>query len=303
MPLSRRGTAAIGCAVAALTLSTLDAAGAGPGKAQCVAANESAQDLRRDGKLHQARIQLATCLSTSCPRPVREDCAQQLAELEAAMPTVVFVVHDPAGDDVSAVRVSVDGAPLADQPDGDAVALDPGEHRFELEAAGFRSTHVTVVLREGEKKRRLAITLERLASAPAASEPTDAPASEATPAPRSREATTGTPGAAQRTTGLVLGAVGLAAGLAGGVFGILAKTTYDRSVSECSVAPCSSRAANDRKAAFGQATVSDVAFVAGGALVATGLVLYITAPHGTSKMGLGPSAFEHGWGVSLRGAW
>ncbi|MBV9945784.1 MAG: hypothetical protein JOZ69_02945, partial [Myxococcales bacterium] len=49
----------------------LAAGPAKPTKQQCVGANESAQDLRRSGKLHEARTNLATCLSTTCPRLVR----------------------------------------------------------------------------------------------------------------------------------------------------------------------------------------------------------------------------------------
>jgi hypothetical protein len=299
--MSQRRAALTSCAFTVLAVAALDAPAASPSKAQCVAANESAQDLRRDGRLHEARGHLATCLSTSCPRPVREDCAQRLADVEAAMPTAVFVVKDASGNDVGEVRVTVDGAPLAQTAAGEAVAMDPGEHRFAFEAPGFRATETTVVLREGEKKRRLMVSLEPIsqASEPPATE-TAAPA-VVSAAPS--EAANGRPGAAMRTTGLVLGAAGVAAGIAGGIFGVLAKTTYDRSASECPAAPCSVQSSDDRKTAFGQATTSDVAFAAAGVLVAAGVVLYVTAPHGASKVGLRPSAFEHGWGASLGGTW
>ena len=48
-------------------------------------ADDAAQDLRLEGKLQAAREQLLICTSPSCPRAVREDCAQRLEELNAAM--------------------------------------------------------------------------------------------------------------------------------------------------------------------------------------------------------------------------
>jgi hypothetical protein len=288
------------CTFALLVVAASDAAGESPGKVECVSANESAQDLRRAGKLHDARTHLATCLSTSCPRPVREDCAQQLADVEAAIPTVVFVVKDASGNDVGEVRVTVDGAPLKSTSAGEAHGMDPGEHRFQFESAGFRTAETTVVLREGEKKRRLLVSLEPLSNGPEAPA-TDAGPSVSTSAPAHKAAAA--PVGVQRTVGLALGGAGLAAGIAGGILGILAKTTYDRSGPECSATHCSAQGSRDRQAAFGQATAADVAFVAGGALFGAGLVLYLTAPDSTSKVGLGPSAFEHGWGAGLRGSW
>src|ERR1700682_5135359 len=90
----------------ALTFATSSALAAKPTKKECAAANEAAQDLRSAGRLRDARASLAVCTAASCPGPIREDCAQRLKDVEAAIPTVVFVAKDAAGNDLGAVRVT-----------------------------------------------------------------------------------------------------------------------------------------------------------------------------------------------------
>src|SRR5579863_2417832 len=124
----RRGIPAT--VIALVPLCTALAAAGEPSKQECVTANESAQDLRRLSQLRAARTQLARCVSASCPGPVREDCAQRLTEVDLAMPTLVLVAKDKAGNDLSSVLVTMDGLPFADSLDGSAVQVDPGEHRF-----------------------------------------------------------------------------------------------------------------------------------------------------------------------------
>jgi hypothetical protein len=132
-----------------------------PTKQECVAANDRAQDLRQAGKLRAARQELAVCIATACPGPVREDCAQRLSELDAAQPKLVFSAKDAAGNDLDAVRVTVDGAPFADRLDGAALDADPGEHTFRFETADGAWTEKTLVVSEGEKRRMVPVVLRR----------------------------------------------------------------------------------------------------------------------------------------------
>ena len=81
-------------------------------KAQCVEADDRAQSLRREGKLAEVRAQLAICADPVCPGLVRDDCSQRLDELERVQPSVVFEAKDDAGNDLTAVKVTVDGSPL-----------------------------------------------------------------------------------------------------------------------------------------------------------------------------------------------
>jgi hypothetical protein len=123
-------------------------------KDQCIDANTKAQSLRRSGKLVATRAQLAICADPHCPAMVRDDCTQRLDDLERIQPTIVFDAKDGAGNDLSDVRVSMDGKPLVGRLDGTAVAVDPGPHAFTFEVSGQPSVTKGFVLKEGEKLRR-----------------------------------------------------------------------------------------------------------------------------------------------------
>jgi hypothetical protein len=123
-------------------------------KDQCVDANTKAQSLRRSSKLVATRAQLAICADPHCPAVVRDDCTQRLDDLERVQPTIVFDAKDGAGNDLSEVRVSMDGKPLVGRLDGTAVAVDPGPHAFTFEVSGQPSVTKGFVLKEGEKLRR-----------------------------------------------------------------------------------------------------------------------------------------------------
>jgi hypothetical protein len=86
----------------------------------------------------------------------------------------------------------------------------------------------------------------------------------------------------------------------GSVYGLLAKQTYERSRSE--IFPTSR---TDFDLANNQATISDVAFAAGGVLLAGGAVLFFSAPVGkaTTGVSVAPMLGDRGGGFGLRGTW
>ena len=172
---------------AALTLGVLltapAARAADPTKQECVAANDAAQDLRQSGKLRLAREKLAVCAATSCPGVVRDDCTQRLAEVDSAMPHVVFAAKDAAGDDLGDVKVTIDGAPLADKLDGSSLKVDPGPHVFVFTWEGHPSVTKKLVLAEHDQARREVVAFggaetPHVESAQAARPASDAPASQ-----------------------------------------------------------------------------------------------------------------------------
>jgi len=278
----------------------------GPTKEACVAANEAAQDLRQAGKLREARQKLLVCVSDACPGPVREDCVQRLNDVNTAMPTIVFEVKDPSGNDVSAARVSMDGQPLVDRVTGSAVSIDPGEHRFAFdEANGLSHAEQTVVVREGDHERRIRVVLQAVRTATATgaiSTPTEGPQPET---PASVNAGSTSVGGTQRLIGLVLGGTGVAGLVVGGIFGLVSKSTYDYAFrTEChgTTNGCSTKGEEDGQTAHTQAVVSTVGFIAGGVLLAGGAVLYFTAPSGDS-VAVAPAIGSDGAGLALRGRW
>ncbi|HXN32302.1 MAG TPA: hypothetical protein VN894_10590, partial [Polyangiaceae bacterium] len=206
------------------------------------------------------------------------------------------------GHDLGAVHVTMDGETLLEKLDGSATAVDPGEHHFAFEAEGFRKSESTLLVREGEMDRPVRVVLVSTTAPP--------PGSEATSG--------GFDASTRRALGITLGAAGVAAGVVGGVFGILTKVTYDNASSECAgiavgghivctgTLEQQQKAQRDRSSAVSQATVSDVAFIGGGALLAIGAVLYFTAlpttPAG-GEVAIAPTVTNEGAGFVVRGKW
>jgi hypothetical protein len=273
-------------------------------KEQCVAANTQGQVLRLDGKLAAARARLVACMEQSCPDIVRSDCAQRLNELEGLQPTIAFEVKDGAGGDVSGVTVAVDGAP-AERLGGVEQRLDPGEHVVVFAASGRPSVTRHIVLTEGEKHRVERVVLEAPAPAPVErAAPSLATQPDAPEAPPPGEASP--PMSTTKILGLATGGVGAAGIIVGGVFGILTFSLVGRQSTECaSATSCSdrSKALSDHASAATDATISTVGIIAGGALLATGAVLYLTSPRRSNTVGLRvvPGVGAGGGTLSLHG--
>ena len=206
---------------------------AAPTTAGCLAAAESSLALRGQHKLREARAHLLVCSAPSCPADVRTECIRRVTELNAAIPTVVFEAKDPAGNDLSDVKVTMDGQPLAERLDGPALTIDPGVHLFVFEAPGQPAVQKKFVIREGDRERRERITLGKappsvpavvVAAPPSAPAPSvagdDAPLEPMTGSRTGgappRSGATSERGGTQKTIGVVLVVAGVAA-LATGV--------------------------------------------------------------------------------------
>jgi hypothetical protein len=142
-------------------------------KDACASASEQAQQLRARGKLIEAREQLLLCSRRACPGVVKDDCEHVLGDVEASLPSVVVSAKDPDNNDTVAVRVLLDGAPLADTLSGLAIPLDPGVHNLRFELAGAKPVEQRVVVHEAEKNRTITVTFESLT--PRVTHPVDAP--------------------------------------------------------------------------------------------------------------------------------
>ena len=257
----------------ALVAATMFASGAASAaditKAQCVDANTSGQNSRREGKLGDARAQFLVCNDPKCPEIVRTDCLQRFEEADAAGPAIVFDVKGSNRGDLAAVKISADGKVLAEKADGTPLKVDPGAHDFTFEAAGEKPLTKTFVLKEGEKLRR-----ETISFAP------EAPVASPLPPPPAEN------GDGRRVLGIALGAAGVV-GLAFGVIGGLeASAGWNDQKRDCiAVSNCRDHAAalDDHGKAETWGTISTVGFIAGALLVAGGAVLYFTAPSQEAK--------------------
>jgi hypothetical protein len=255
---------------------------------------------------------------------VRRDCLERRNDLDRAQPTIAFDVKDASGGDVSAVRVSVDGHPLADSLDGRGLRVDPGEHTFTFTASGAPPVVRKLVIKEGEKDRIERIDLPPVA--PAAKTTTTTTdtgprSTESPPAPDTGPRDTESPPAPDtgdgmslgRKLGLVAGGLGIAGIAVGSIFGVMTFSAVKDQNNQCSGPPCTgdsfNRATSDHQDATTDGLVSTVGFIVGGALLAAGVTLFFvspattggSAPTSTGLMIL-PSAGPGGAGAALRGS-
>jgi hypothetical protein len=149
------GLLAVVAVVVSAASTTTAARALADDKTRCISASEQGQQLRDDGRYSQARDAFTTCSRDACPAIVRRDCTRWLAELEELWPSVVFGAKDDAGRDLSAVRVSMDGKPLAASVDGKPLFVDPGAHVFRFEAEGYAPVEQDVVMHASEKGRAI----------------------------------------------------------------------------------------------------------------------------------------------------
>jgi hypothetical protein len=256
-----------------LVLLTARGAAADPPKAACVHAAEEGQRLRAEGKLREARESFTACAAERCPALVRSDCSGWLAEVEAAVPTVVIraIPAEAQGRELYEVEVRVDGVVQASKLDGRELPVNPGEHHFAFGAPGRVPAEDDIVIRVGEKHRLLTVSLFLVnpPPAPVIVKPVSPP-----PEPRM--------GTAVKAL-LIGGGVVLAGGIAVGASGWLKERSLRRN---CAPACAESEVDTARL----QLRIADVSMLVGAAALAGAGVLHWTRPEGTTSVGVTPLA-------------
>jgi hypothetical protein len=127
-------------------------------KAACLQAHEHGQELKLAGKWRAARAEFATCSAAACPSALSKDCVGWNAELTDKQPTIIVAAHSPTGEDTLDASLDVDGEHRSDALSGSAIDLDPGEHVLVLRHAGWMDASKHVVVREGERDRRVEVS-------------------------------------------------------------------------------------------------------------------------------------------------
>jgi hypothetical protein len=231
-------------------------------KVRCASAYEQAQRTRKEGLLRASREHLLVCAEEACPAVLRNDCVKWLGEVDAAMPTVLLVARDDSGNDVVDVSVSIDGTKILDRLDGKAVAVDPGAHTFRFVRDG-RAVEQQVLVREGDKRRSVAVTFESEKSTPR----DHAPPASATPT-----------GAIVLAT---LGVVAIGAGVGLYVVGAGQKKDLDA---------CSPRCDPDQVSHTKRTFVyGDVAMGLGIVALASGVIVWVASPSKDVSAGVAPT--------------
>ena len=128
-------------------------------QAACLNAYEQTQTLRKDGKPVAAKAQAQSCAQSTCPALLTKDCSKWVTELEAMIPTVVLDPRAPTGGLRADVRVKIDGNVVSEKIDGRPLPVEPGAHTFTFEADGALAVEQAVALKDGEKAKKITVTM------------------------------------------------------------------------------------------------------------------------------------------------
>jgi hypothetical protein len=265
-------------------------------RGQCIAAYESNQQLRKDGKLAAARSELLKCVREGCPDFVRPDCVGWLSEVEQQMPSFVVAAKDVSGSDTVVVSVFVDGKKVADQLDGRPIPIDPGQHELRF-VHDDRSVEQSIVIVQGVKSRVIDVSfMAKVApleqGAAAVGDPAQDP--------------DGAGDSGQPILAYVLGGLGVAGFVVFAVVGSMGKSEIDELHNRCGDdAPtpeergtCPAEEVDD---AHTKLVVADVAVATGSVLLAAGIGLFIYH-HVSDPEPASASAVEWTVGPTIGGA-
>jgi hypothetical protein len=206
---------------------------------------------------------------------------ERAAALEPRLSMLHFA-YEPTGIDLTGLEVRIDGSvePLLRRRG--SMPTKPGAHEIEVSLPHKKTWRGRVVARSAGTMVEVSVVLEDEAVVPNAAAPVPNDLSRNQPGPPADEASRGR---AQQTAALWTGGAGLVGIGAGAVFGIIALSDNAKlrdacggDVHSCNAPHGSSNVTDLQSGARSAATVSTVGFIIGGAALATGIVLYVTAP-------------------------
>jgi hypothetical protein len=252
-----------------------------------------------------AEYRKAIPLARAAGSKARQDLATERAQaLEPRLSTVTIraVGGEAAGAELEVRR---DGVRLQAAELGSPIPVDPGEHLIEASAPGREPWSAKIHVGPDAAKVSVEIPQLKASASTGAAPPTGTGAPAPAPVLTATTATSPTPsdepasdGSKQRVVGLVLGGAGVVGVGLGTFFGVRAFGKWSEAKDACSDYPygCGKAGTEARSSASTAGTTSTIAFIAGGALLATGVVLYLTAPAKKTSVAvaLGPQAIAVG---------
>lgn len=229
----------------------------------------------------------------------RQEAASQRARAIEPVLSKVTISPTPAAR-IPGLDIKWDGKNVGVGSWDTAIPVDSGEYTIEATAPGKASWTGKVLVRQNGGT--MTVEVPALALAPA-----EAPTTGESPA----RADWGT----QRILGLSVGAAGLVGVVIGSIYGVKTGNTNAEALRHCRPGDsnlCDAQGVALGENAFGSAIVSTAAFIAGGATVAGGAILFFTAPSSATHASgaLVPRRLEArplvGWGfggITVRGEW
>ena len=214
----------------------------------------------------------------------REAVARRRAALlEPRLPRLIIAV----GGTLDGLEIQRDGTAVGAAAWGAAIPVDPGAHRGTASAPGKETWETTVAAGEGAT---VSVSVPRELAA--MTEPSAA-------AKR---------GATHRTLGWLSAGIGAAALGVGLGFGLSSLASRNDSRTHCTGDACDAAGLRLREDAIASGSIATIASIAGGAAVAGGLILVLTAPAGApashepaGKVRATPTMAMGGGGLMLQG--
>jgi hypothetical protein len=177
------------------------------------------------------------------------------------------------------LEVKRDGKVLESGSYGSPMPVDPGHHAIDATAPGKLAFHEEVDVGAHGAQARVTV---KLADAPATATNTPVATTTTSPQPAAEQPAEHPSGRGNgmRIAGLTTLGVGVAGVIVGGIFGGLAIGKKNDAAPGCTAdfSKCNSASKAIVDDALTFANVSTVAFIAGGALAAVGLVVFLLAP-------------------------
>lgn len=175
--------------------------------------------------------------------------SEHLAALEGKVPHATFLLSAAAAPGVALV---IDDTQVISQLVD--VPVDPGQHQLSVSAPGYLPHRISFAVADSEKRTVVIPALERAVSTRSS----------------------------RRTYGLITGGVGAAAVITGVTIGLVARSRYNSAIAGCDTSGdkpvCNDHDYANATDARSVATAGTVISVAGGAVVAVGVYLWLSAP-------------------------
>lgn len=170
----------------------------------------------------------------------------------------------PETSRVDGLVLTLDARTLSRAEWGVGLPLDPGEHAIAATAPGRQGWSARVRFGPDGEQRALTVPVLEPEAPPVTPEPAPAPAPVLAAPPPAAPAEGAPRGGTQRALGLALGGLGLAGVAVGAVFGLQASSKNDEAASHCRGTLCDPEGIRLDREGRDAATVSTIAFVAGG---------------------------------------
>jgi hypothetical protein len=210
-----------------------------------------------------------------------------------------LTIHLAPGVETSGLDLTRDKTTMGRAQWDVPVPVDPGPHTIVASAPGKKPRVAEVLVTAGGAPTVFEISaLEDQSGAPVPEPQTQ---TQTKPVPPPRVEVAANPGAGRRTLSVVVGGAGLVGIAAGAFFGFdtISKNNASNNGHCQANSQCDPTGIQLRNEAMSSANASNIAFAAGGAVLAAGVVLYLTAPRSASSQSVGVAPVQEGRGGAV----